>query len=127
VNPEDPAAPDHLSQLTEQGFRGVRLSPAASVEGGWIRASLMEPLWRRCAELKVPMTILTLAARLPDLVPLIEANPELTVVIDHKVDCPLDRPDLLKLLLDLARYPKVFFKISDIWSLSKQSYPFADA
>src|ERR1700710_1163578 len=26
VNPEDPAAPDHLSKLTEeQGFRGVRL------------------------------------------------------------------------------------------------------
>jgi predicted TIM-barrel fold metal-dependent hydrolase len=127
VNPEDPAAPDHLSQLTEQGFRGVRLSPAASAEGDWIRKAPIEPLWRRCAELRVPMTILTVPARLPDLVPLIEANPELTVVIDHMADCPLDRPDLLKLLLDLARYPKVFVKISDMWSLSKQSYPFADA
>src|ERR1051326_2467303 len=26
VNPEDPGAPDQLSKLTEQGFRGVRLS-----------------------------------------------------------------------------------------------------
>src|SRR5580658_6844859 len=28
VDPLDPAAPDHLSELTEQGFRGVRISPA---------------------------------------------------------------------------------------------------
>jgi predicted TIM-barrel fold metal-dependent hydrolase len=127
VNPEDPAAPDHLSRLTQDGFHGVRLSPAATAEGDWIRGPLMTPLWRRCAQLKVPMTILAPPTRLPDLVPLIEANPELKVVIDHMADCPLDRPDLLKLLLDLARYPLVFVKISDMWSLSKQAYPFMDA
>jgi predicted TIM-barrel fold metal-dependent hydrolase len=127
VNPEDPAAPDHLSQLTQEGFRGVRLSPAAGAEGDWIRGPLMPPLWQRCNELKVPMTVLAPVTRLPDLTPLIEANPELTVVIDHMADSPLDRPDLLKLLLDLARYPKVFVKISDMWVLSKQPYPFPDA
>jgi L-fuconolactonase len=83
VNPEDPAAPDRLSQLTAQGFRGVRLSPAAGADGDWIRGPLMPPLWRRCAELKVPMTILAPVARMPDLVPLIERAPGLTVVIDH--------------------------------------------
>ena len=127
VNPEDRAAPDHLSQLTEQGFRGVRLSPAATAEGDWIRGPLMAPLWRRCNQLKVPMTVLVPAARLPDLIPLIEANPELYVVFDHIAVCPLDRPDQLKLLLDLARYPKVFVKISDLWVLSKQPYPYPDA
>jgi predicted TIM-barrel fold metal-dependent hydrolase len=127
VNPEDPAAPDHLSRLTRDGFRGVRLSPAATSDGDWIRGPLMPVLWRRCNELKVPMTVLAPATRLPDLVPLIEANPELTVVIDHMADCPLDRPDLLKLLFALARYPKVFVKISDMWSLSKLSYPYRDA
>lgn len=127
VNPEDPAAPDHLSQLTEEGFRGVRLSPAATAEGDWIRGPLMPPLWRRCSQLQVPMTVLAPVTRLPDLVPLIEANPELIVVIDHMADCPLDRPDLLKLLLDLARYPKVFVKISGLWAVSKQPYPYLDA
>lgn len=127
VNPEDPAAPDHLSQLTQDGFHGVRLSPDATAQGDWIRGPLMLPLWRRCNELKVPMTILAPVTRLPDLVPLIEANTELTVVIDHMADCPLDRPDLLKLLLDLARYPKVFVKITDLWTLSRQPYPYPDA
>ncbi|MGH9598618.1 MAG: amidohydrolase family protein [Terracidiphilus sp.] len=127
VNPADPAAPDQLAQLTEEGFRGVRLSPAAGPEGDWIRGSLMPPLWRRCAQLRVPMTILAPVTRMPDLVPLIEANPELTVVIDHMADCPANRPDLLKLLLDLARYPRVFVKISDMWVVSKLPYPYADA
>jgi L-fuconolactonase len=127
VNPEDPAAPDHLTQLTQQGFHGVRLSPAAGAEGDWIRSPLMPPLWRRCAELKVPMTILTPVTRLPDLVPLIEQNPGLIVVIDHMADCPLDRPDQLQLLVALARYPKVFVKFSHMWSLSRESFPYRDA
>ena len=41
VNPVDPAAPDHLSQLTEQGFHGVRLSPSGDASGDWIRGPLM--------------------------------------------------------------------------------------
>lgn len=127
VNPLDPAAPDELSRLTEEGCRGVRLSPAGTAEGDWIRGPLMPPLWRRCAELKVPMTILAPVTRMPDLVPHIEANPELDVVIDHMADCPVDRPDLLKLLVALARYPRVYVKISDLWVVSKDPYPYADA
>jgi len=128
VNPEDPAAPDHLSRLVEeQGFRGVRLSPAGNEQGDWIRGPLMPPLWKRCNELKVPMTLLAPASRMPDAARLIEKFPGLTVVIDHMADCPLDRPDLLKLLLVLERYPNVFVKISHTWSLSKQQYPYLDS
>lgn len=128
VNPEDPAAPDHLSRLTlEQGFRGVRLSPSDQADGDWIRGPLMAPLWRRCAELTVPMTVLASGARMADLVPLIEKNPELTVVIDHMADVPPDQPQLLEPLLALARYPQVYVKISHVPRLSKQAYPYADA
>lgn len=128
VNPEDPLAPDQLSRLTkEHGFHGVRLSPGAGADGDWIRGPLMPPLWRRCTQLNIPMTILAPVTRLPDLVLLIEQNPELVVVIDHMADCPLDQPDKLTLLTSLSRYPKVFVKISHIWSLSKQAYPYPDA
>jgi len=128
VNPEDPAAPDHLSRMTEeQGFRGVRLSPAAGAAGDWIRGPLMPPLWRRCAQLKVPMTLLIPATRLPEVHSLIEANPDLQVVIDHMADSPLDHPEQLELLLALVRYPKVFVKVSHMWSLSTQPFPYPDA
>src|SRR5947209_4602073 len=42
VDPLDPASPDHLSKLVqEQGFRGVRLSPAGNAAGDWITGPLM--------------------------------------------------------------------------------------
>jgi L-fuconolactonase len=126
VNPNSPAAPDDLSRRVEEGFRGVRLSPAADAAGDWIDGPLMPPLWQRAESLGVPMLILAPATRLPDVERLIERYPALTVVIDHMADCPIDRPDLLEGLLRLARYPKVFVKISHTWSLSAGAYPYTD-
>ena len=42
-------------------------------------------------------------------------------------DCPADAPKELDKLLALARYPKVFVKISHTWSISRQGYPYRDA
>jgi predicted TIM-barrel fold metal-dependent hydrolase len=128
VDPLDPAAPDRLTHWSEQnGFHGVRLSPAADATGDWIRGPLMEPLWKRCDSLKVPMTLLAPIGRIPDCQKLIDKFPNLTIVIDHMADCPVDRPEELEKLMALARYPKVFVKISHTWSLSKQNYPWADS
>ncbi|HET7215530.1 MAG TPA: amidohydrolase family protein [Terriglobia bacterium] len=127
VNPADPAAPDQLSKLTEQGFHGVRLSPAADPSGDWIRGRLMPPLWRRAESLKVPMQIYAPITRMPDLVPLMDQCPALDVVIDHMADCPIDQPEQLQKLIALARFPQVFVKISHTWSISRQPYPWLDA
>jgi predicted TIM-barrel fold metal-dependent hydrolase len=127
VDPLDPGAPDHLSRMTEQGFHGVRLSPAGNASGDWIHGPLMPPLWNRCEDLKVPMTILAPIGRMPEVGALIEKFPELTVVIDHMADCPVDQPAELEKLLALERYPRVFVKVSHTWSLSKQKFPWLDA
>ena len=128
VDPLHPDAPDHLSRLVEeQGFHGVRLSPAGDASGDWIRGPLMPPLWERCSRLKVPMTILAPITRMPDIAVLAERFPDLTIVIDHMADCPIDQPQELDRLIALARYPKVFVKISHTWSISKQAYPYLDA
>ena len=127
VDPLDPAAPDHLTRHTAEGFRGVRLSPAGNSSGDWFRGPLMPPLWKRCQELRVPMTVLAPINRMPDVAALLENLPDLTVVIDHMADCPMDRPTELEKLIALRRYPKVFVKISHTWSISKQPYPWLDA
>jgi predicted TIM-barrel fold metal-dependent hydrolase len=127
VNPEDPAAPDHLSKWTEDGCRGLRLSPAGDGSGDWVRGPLMKPLWKRCGELKVPMTLLLPVSRLADVAPLMEQHPELTVVIDHMADCPVDDALKLRQLNAMSRYPRVFVKISHMWSLSKEQYPYRDS
>ena len=127
VDPLDPAAPDHLARLTEQGFRGVRLSPAGNESGDWFRGPLMPPLWKRCHELKTPMTVLAPITRMPEVGALLEKLPDLTVVIDHMADCPVDKPAELEKLIALKRYRNVFVKVSHTWSLSKQPYPWVDA
>ncbi len=128
VDPLDPAAPDHLSSISAQpGFHGVRISPAADATGDWISGPLMPPLWKRCEELNVPMTLLSPISRIPEIGKLIERFPNLTVVIDHMADCPVDHPAELENLIALTRYPKVFVKVSHTWSLSKQDYPWTDS
>ena len=42
-------------------------------------------------------------------------------------DCPPDQPVELKNLLDLARFPRVYVKVSHTWSMSKQPYPYPDS
>ena len=128
VDPTDPAAPDHLSQISEQpGFQGVRLSPPGNASGDWINGPLMPSLWKRCDSLHVPMTLLAPISRIPDIQKLVEQFPDLTVVIDHMADCPVDHPEELDKLIALVRYPKVFVKISHTWSLSKDGYPWLDS
>jgi predicted TIM-barrel fold metal-dependent hydrolase len=126
-DPQDPAAPDQLARLTEQGFHGIRLNPVGDAAGDWIKGPLMPPLWKRCDDLKVPMTILAPITRMPDVAKLVETLPNLTVVIDHMADCPIDQPAELEKLIALQRYPKVFVKISHTWSISRQQYPWLDA
>ena len=127
VNPEDPAAPDHLSHWTEaHGFHGVRLSPAVDASGDWFTGPLMDPLLARAAQLGVPLLVLTRPSRLPDLGVLLDRHTDLDVVIDHMADPSLDDPADLQRLLDLARYPRTFVKISHTWSISRQAYPWAD-
>jgi predicted TIM-barrel fold metal-dependent hydrolase len=127
VNPEDPAAPDHLSRLTEEeGFHGVRLSPAADGADDWFTGPLMDPIFARASELAVPMLILTGTPRLPDLRRLVDRHPDLDLVIDHMADCHPEDAEGLAALLDLARFPRVFVKISHTWGLSRVGYPWAD-
>ena len=86
-----------------------------------------KPLWKRCYDLKVPMTVLAPITRMPEVTPLLEKSPDLTVVIDHMADCPVNQPAELDKLIALKRYPNVFVKISHTWSLSKQPYPWLDS
>ena len=80
----------------------------------------MDAIWKRAAELKVPMCILCPIGRIPDVERVIARHDgKLDVCIDHMADCPIDQPDELKKLLALARYPRVYVKLSHLWLLSQ--------
>lgn len=128
VNPQDPAAPDQLSQLCEaHGFRGLRLNVQPDAAFDWIRGPLVAPLLRRCEALRIPLGLQTKGPRLPELLPLLEKFPDLTVIIDHMADVAVDDPAGANALLAFARLPRTFVKFSHTWLIAKTAYPYADA
>lgn len=128
VNPTDAHAADNLEYWTkERSLHGVRLSPSNGREGDWItRRDLMDPIWKRATALKVPVCILCPVQRLPDVQRLVERFPDLDVCIDHMADCPIGDQDNLAKLLALQRFPRVYVKLSHLWSLSREPYPYGD-
>ena len=127
VNPENPEAADHVSEWMEKGVRGVRLSPSGEAAGDWFAdRSLMDPIFSRAQEHGVPMLLLTRPPRLRNLVPLLDAHPDLDVVIDHMADCHVDDEAGIRQLTDLSRYDRVYVKISHTWSISSRGYPWID-
>jgi predicted TIM-barrel fold metal-dependent hydrolase len=66
-------------------------------------------------------------SRVPDVERVVERHADqLDVCIDHMADCPIDQPNELKKLLALARFDRVFVKLSHLWSLSRMEYPYRD-
>ncbi len=127
INPEDPAAADHLSEWTEQGLHGVRLSPSVDPSGDWFAdPAKMNPVFARAESLGVPLLLLTRPPRLRDLVPLLDRHPDLDLVIDHMADVHPDDAEGRRLLTDLARYQRVYVKISHTWSISGEGFPWVD-
>lgn len=127
VNPEDPDAPDQLSEWTEDhGFHGVRISPEADGRGDWFRSSLIKPFFQRAADLKIPIVILTKPSRLPDLLELLDAVPDVDVVIDHIADCNVLDRSHQQMLRALAQHTRVFLKTGHVWANSATDYPWRD-
>jgi len=127
VDPESPSAADDLScWVEEHGFRGVRLSPGVGPEGDWFISPDLHPLWQRAQDLRVPVCILTHLDRLPDLEKLVQRFGEVPVCVDHMAFPPVDGPEELPKLLNLAKYPTVYVKVSGTWAVSKEPYPYRD-
>src|SRR5262249_24341038 len=124
----DTAADDLKRWVKDYGFHGVRLSPAADKAGDWINdKDRMDRICGRAAELQIPLCVLCPSTRLPDVAKLIGRHKDaLDVCIDHMADCPVDKPDELKKLLAFADYPRVYVKVSHLWSLSREKYPYKD-
>ena len=129
VDPEAETAGSDLDRwVRDYGFHGVRLSPGGGAGGDWINdQQQMDRIFVRTAEHRIPMCILCGIGRIPDVERVIERHHErLAICIDHMADCPVEEPEELKKLLRLARYPRVYVKLSHLWLLSHQKYPYRD-
>jgi predicted TIM-barrel fold metal-dependent hydrolase len=137
INPRDPNVVSKLDfWMREHGLHGMRFSPIYYQNGqhggdDWINAKETHQLWRKAQELGAVFNYFIAPKQLPKLEKMLIAFPKMPIVIDHLSQLDLGVPDPnpdLKLLLNLAKYPNVWVKVSELSSVSKSGeYPFRDA
>ena len=130
VDPKAPDAADRLEKLVrEDGFGGLRIHSSRLDHPSEWAAPDQDPLWRRSEELGTCFIVHGPAANLPHLEPIIGRFPEVPVVLDHIGGAPTDEEPpfpLLSHVLDLARFPRVYVKLTPQAHKSELSFPHAD-
>jgi predicted TIM-barrel fold metal-dependent hydrolase len=130
VDPRVPGAGERLDHwATHHACRGLRLRPRIPGEDAAFGDPATDVVWEQARRLGVVISVLAGPEHLATLAVLAERFPEVAVVVDH-----LAHPDAaagaraaaFQALLDLARHPHVFIKVSGYYYFSKQSYPYED-
>jgi len=88
-------------------------------------------VWKKAEELGAVFNFFITPPQLPKLEKMVKAHPEVPITLDHFSQLDLGQADPephIRLLLGMAKYPKVFVKVSELASVSKsKTYSFADA
>lgn len=129
VDPGIPSAETRLRYWVSQGCRGLRLRPRIAGEAVHFGARSTYTLWEAARELSVVINLFASVEHAPAIDALAERFAPVPIVIDH-----LGLPDpavsareaSFRALLELARHPHVYLKLSGFHHLSREQYPFAD-
>ena len=145
VDVHDADSPARLSKLYEAtGIAGIRLMGTLG-DPGAARAEDLAAcgLFQRADELGLNVNLYCRSDQLPHIERLVRAFPGVRVSLDHLGICPStsfvpDRwgrprfdeepipPPTYPRVLDLARYPNVYVKVSGEYAFSREAYPYRD-
>jgi len=129
---DEEKAVSQLEELHRDGFVGVRFNPYLWPQLGEKSWSPMSQgvglaVYRRCGELGMPVGIMCfqgLALHYDDILELLKASPDTTMILDHFGFTSVDKQDSFEQLLQLAKYPQVFVKVSAPFRLNDSSPDF---
>ena len=137
IDPTDPKVADKLEfWIKEHGLVGMRFSPLYYADGklgddAWLTGDETHRVWKKAQQLGAIFNFFITPPQLPKLEKMVKAHPEVPITLDHFSQLDLGQADPephVRLLLGMAKYPKVFVKVSELASVSKsKAYPFADA
>ena len=90
LDPHDPATPELYREMaTHRGVRGFRMAVARPwmLDTGWLCSPTMMQVWKHCADLGTPVTLILFMKQLSYLLPLVKllarAFPDLPILLDH--------------------------------------------
>ena len=130
IDTEAPGAAELLERWLQQpNMLGIRMTFRVPVYRDLLVTGKLEWFWDACDRLGIPVTCLV-AGEASLLEPVAAKHPGLTLGIDH-MGCNLEAPPehafaSIDETLALAKYPKVFVKVSSAPCFSEQDYPYAD-
>ena len=128
VNPMDGEAPRQLRELMQwPGYRGIRLAATEDPATRWLDDGAQDPLWEAAAETRATIGLLIQWRQLPQAAVMASRHPDVTVVIDHLGFPDYDDTESLENLLDLARLPNVYVKLSGYPHNTGDAYPYLRA
>ena len=129
IDPRGVTAAATLTRLVEeQGVGGGRLR--GTIEDEWFCHDDTAPLWEQAAALNVPLCLLAHPAQIGQIRHMVERFPQTPVVIDHFAMIPATagvRSTEFQTLLALAQFPKVYIKLSGLYSWGGGHYPYPQA
>lgn len=132
IDPTDDAVAEKLEYwVTERGLAGMRFSPIYyENRDEWMNSSTAVGLWKKAEKLGAIFNFFISTPQLPKLERMVRQFPAVPVVIDHLARIDLKQADPLpefQKLLDLAKYPNVCVKVSELSVLSpSEKYPWSD-
>jgi len=129
-NSDAPDAEEQLATWLDQpGMLGIRLTFMAIPRLEQLEDGSLDWFWAACERHQIPLMML-LQGRPEQAAPIAERHPDLTIVLDHMALNLRAEPgqtwESLDRLVDLARFPKVFVKVSSAPNFSAEPYPHRD-
>lgn len=123
-----PNPDQRMRALLKQRVTGFRISPHVSGEK-WLDSPGMEQMWRTAADTRQAMCCLINPEHIVQVAKMCERHRETPVVIDHFARIGMDgqvRREDVEQLCSLARFDKVFVKISAYYALGQKKPPYHD-
>ncbi len=128
LDPQDPNNAEVAREwVRERGLVGFRFHPMYYPNEKILLTAQNEPLWEELASLDVVIQCHLRAEQADQLAVIAARHPTLRLIIDHMGYPDVSQPAAaFQPIVDLARYPNLHFKLSDVHGRSRQAYPYSD-
>jgi predicted TIM-barrel fold metal-dependent hydrolase len=129
IDPRAADGPQRLERyVKEHGVSGLRIHGRIYSLGPYDDPATT-PLWAKAAELGITLDACAALDEYPQIARRAMEFPHLRIILDHcgYISPGIDPEDpTLQPVLEMARYPNVYAKLTFFGSASKEGYPFAD-
>ena len=127
----DPQDPDNAKQvrywMEERGLKGFRFHPMYYPDEKVLTTPQNEALWETISELDAVIQFHISAEFANQVAAIAKRYPNLRLLLDHmgypRLSLP---PEAFQPIVDLAGFPNICLKISDVKGRSEQEFPFSD-